>query len=99
MMYRMGPLEMRLDGGENLVGHRSQSGIHHQHAVFAGLHGDVTARADNHVDVALHRPDVDFSILILRAGQAARLATSRCRVQSLHFASAFVAGAAPRILS
>ena len=69
MMYRMGPVEMRLDRGQNLVGHRRQPSIHHQHAVFAGLHGNISARADNHVDVALHRQHVDFSVLSLRADQ------------------------------
>ena len=45
-------------------------GIHHQHAVFADLDGDVAARADQHVDVALHGKNVDFDfvevLLLLR---------------------------------
>src|SRR5207244_3435963 len=35
-------------------------GVDHEHALFAGLHGDVAARADEHVDVALRRQHLDF---------------------------------------
>ncbi len=35
----------RFDGRQNLVGHRGESGVDKQHAVFSGLHGDVAARA------------------------------------------------------
>ena len=83
----------------DFVGHGRQARIDHQHAVLADLHGDVAARADDHVDVALHGPDMDFSVLILRADQAGGREQKCEKSSDLHFASAFVAGAAPRILS
>ena len=56
----MGPLEMDLIAARTLSAIARQSGVDHQDAVLAHLHGDVAARADDHIDVALHRPDMDF---------------------------------------
>ena len=50
------------DGCQDLVGILLQTSIDKQHAVFAGLHGDVAARAHQHGDVALHRQHVDLCV-------------------------------------
>ncbi len=51
-----------VDGVDHLVGGLRQPGIHDQHAHVANLHGDVAARAHQHVDVALHRKNVNFAV-------------------------------------
>ena len=66
---------------DRLVGYRSyrrvdfvacprEPRVHQQHAVVARLHGDVAARAHQHVYVALHVQHVDFRVggVPLRAG-------------------------------
>ena len=62
------------DLGEQLPGHARELRVHHEHAFVAGLHGHVAARADEHVDVALHVLDVHLDVReigLLRGGAPA----------------------------
>ena len=58
------PLQL-LDGCQHLVAHLRDARVHQQHAVLAGRDRDVAARARQHVDVAVHRHDVE--VLTARA--------------------------------
>jgi hypothetical protein len=54
-------LGQRLDRLDYLVAHRGGAGVHHHHALIGDLHRDVSTGAGNHVDVALHRQDLDLT--------------------------------------
>jgi hypothetical protein len=51
-----------VDGRDHLVGTRREAGIHDEHAHLAHLNRDVATRAHQHVDVALHRKNVNFVV-------------------------------------
>src|SRR5262245_65169792 len=79
------PLGQRLHGCYHLVAHRRRPGVHQHHTLLAGLDGDVPTSAGNHVDVALHRQNLDlarswdFELLWPRCLRTRRsLSTSPC---------------------
>src|SRR5438552_2636472 len=53
-----------LHRGKYLIRHLGSARIHQQDAVLAGLHGDVAARPDEHVDVSLDVQHMNFGILL-----------------------------------
>ncbi len=57
------------DCREHLGARRRRSAVDDEHAVLAGLHGDVRPRADEHVDVALDVHRLDRRRLRLRCGR------------------------------
>ncbi len=57
--------------GHQFRSQRRKLRIHQQHALVANLHRGVASRAHQHVDIVLHRLDVDFNfveILLLAIG-------------------------------
>ena len=52
-------LAQLVDGGENLIAHLSETGIHQQNAVGSNGNRDVAARAGQHINVAANRDDLD----------------------------------------
>ncbi len=60
--------------GHDLLRQRGELRVHDQHAFAAHLDRDVTAGARQHVDVVLHRLDMDFDFI-----EILLLAVGRCR--------------------
>src|SRR6185503_8421095 len=50
-----------LDGAQHLLAAAGGAGVDHENAVLADLHGDVGARADDHVHVALYVHGLDLA--------------------------------------
>jgi len=51
---------------EDFVAHGGESRIYQQYSFLASLHGDVAARAYQHINVSLHGQDVDFRVIAVR---------------------------------
>jgi hypothetical protein len=71
------PARDRLHGGPDFVAHGGNAGVDDEDAFFAGLYGDVAARADHHEDVALHRQDLNLARGRLAQGRPPHLRTLR----------------------
>src|SRR5438034_2253483 len=52
-----------LDSGDDLVAHLRGAGIHHQNAILAYRDRNIATSADHHIDVSMHWPNVNFTIL------------------------------------
>ena len=61
------------DRCDDFVGQLAGAGIDNEGALIAYLHGDVAAVTDQHIDVALHGQDVDFTIVRVGIDGAAGL--------------------------
>ena len=60
-----------LDGRHCLSGKLADSRVHNKCAFLADLNGNVAAVTNQHVDVALYRPDVDLTIVGIRIDSSA----------------------------
>ena len=70
------------DRCQNLVAYPRVHRVHQQHTLFAHLHGDVAARADKHINVALDRQHVDLDVveILVLLRKAGRRAASTARI-------------------
>ncbi len=65
-MSRIGLVEILLKRGHHLVAHLVVSGVDHQDAIIAGLHGDIPAGSRNQINISLNVQRLDFHLREIR---------------------------------